>query len=213
MARHPRKEGRSKKRGKKSASGRSGASRSARKSACARARPRLPSRHKRPTFQPRRSLARELNEARARQAATAEILKIIANSPDDVKPVFKAIVRTIVRVLRCDRAFIMRCEGESYYPVANAMADGSFGFVDLTRAEPIDPAANFPSRAIVSRKTVYYPDRSLIELPEHERTISEKYGVNSVAASAAVASGRMHWRARAGEQRQEHLQRERHCAR
>ena len=125
------------------------------------------------------TLKRELRGTRARQAATAEILKIIASSPSDVKPVFKAIVGTIVRMLRCDRAFIMRCEGKSYYPVANALADGTFGFVDITRAEPIDPALNFPSRAIVSKKTVYYPDRSLIELPEYERMISERYGVNA----------------------------------
>jgi signal transduction histidine kinase len=124
-------------------------------------------------------LFNETREALARQDATAEILKIVASSPTDVEPVFKAIVRTIVRVMRCDRAFIMRCEGKSYYPVANALADGTFGSVDLTRAEPIDAAMNFPSRAIVARKTIYYPDRSQIELPEYERMISERYGVDS----------------------------------
>ena len=124
-------------------------------------------------------LFNETRDALVRQNATAEILKIVASSPTDVEPVFKAIVRTIVRVMRCDRAFIMRCEGKSYYPVANALADGTFGSVDLTRAEPIDAAMNFPSRAIVARKTIYYPDRSQIELPEYERMISERYGVDS----------------------------------
>ena len=124
------------------------------------------------------ALKQELKEGQTRQAATAEILKIIASSPSDVKPVFNAIVRTALRVMRCDRAFIMRCEFGFYVPAARAARDGSF--VEATSGtQPIDPAANFPSRAIVTKKTLYYPDRSLIELPEHERLISEEFGVNS----------------------------------
>jgi GAF domain-containing protein/signal transduction histidine kinase len=123
-------------------------------------------------------LFNETQEALARQDATAEVLKIVASSPSDVKPVFNAIVRTVLQVLKCDRAFIMRCEAGSYFPVARATLDGSF--VELTTgSQPIDPAANFPSRAIVTRKTVYYPDRSVIELPEYERFINEEFGVKS----------------------------------
>src|SRR5262245_34725338 len=97
----------------------------------------------------------ELDEALARQAATSEILRIISQSPADAKPVFDAIVGSIVRLLKCDRAFIMRCEGAFYFPVATATPDGSVA--ELTNSKPIDPAANFPSRAIVGKKTLYYP--------------------------------------------------------
>jgi GAF domain-containing protein len=133
-------------------------------------------------------LASELNEARRRQAATAEILNVIARSPDDVKPVFEAISRIIVRVVQCDRAHIMRCDGNSYYPLAIAVPDGSFS-APASRAERIDPAANFPSRAIVSKQTVHYPDWSLIELPEYERMIGDKYGINSSLYLPLVRQG------------------------
>jgi GAF domain-containing protein len=45
------------------------------------------------------SLARDLNEAREQQAATAEILKVIASSPSDVQPVFEAIVANAARLI------------------------------------------------------------------------------------------------------------------
>ena len=123
-------------------------------------------------------LTQELSEAQQHQAATAEVLNVIASSPHDVNPVFDAIVRTFVRLVQCDRAFILRCDGNSYYPVATAALDGSFT-TPVSHAERIDPAANFPSRAIVSKQTVHYPDWSLIALPEYERMIRDRYGMNS----------------------------------
>ena len=44
-------------------------------------------------------LGKELEEAREQQAATGEILKVIANSPDDVQPVFEAIVANAARLI------------------------------------------------------------------------------------------------------------------
>jgi hypothetical protein len=41
-------------------------------------------------------LTRELNEAREQQIATAEILRVIRASPNDVQPVFETIVRNAV---------------------------------------------------------------------------------------------------------------------
>ncbi len=43
-------------------------------------------------------LSRELNEALERQAATADILTIISNSPSDTQPVFAAIVQSALKL-------------------------------------------------------------------------------------------------------------------
>ena len=54
------------------------------------------------TTRVKRSVAgsgQDLNEARAQQAATAEILKVIASSRSDVQPVFRAIATSANRLL------------------------------------------------------------------------------------------------------------------
>jgi GAF domain-containing protein len=121
-------------------------------------------------------LFNETQEALERQTATSDILRVISQSPTDERPVFDAIVRTVVRLLQCDRAFIIRCDRTSYVTVATAALDGSFA--ELGYSAPIDPAANFPSRAILEKHTLYYPDWSVIELRDRERHLRETYGIS-----------------------------------
>ena len=123
-------------------------------------------------------LLNETKEALERQTATADILRVISQSPTDVRPVFDAIVLTAVRLFRCDLAFFLRCHGATFSQAALVGSEGSRMVPDLTPV-PIDPDTNFPSRAIVSKKNLQLPDWSTIDLPEHERHIREKYGINS----------------------------------
>jgi two-component system, NtrC family, sensor kinase len=123
-------------------------------------------------------LKRELKEALARQTATSEILRVISQSPTDTQPVFKAIVLAAVRLLRCDMSFVMLCEPPTFWVAAAATPEGLFDELTLIK-QPIDPSANFPSRAIVEKQALYLPDWSLIDLPEHERHVHETIGVNS----------------------------------
>ncbi len=123
-------------------------------------------------------LLNETKEALERQTATADILRVISQSPTDVRPVFDAIVLTAVRLFRCDLAFFLRCHGATFSQAALVGSQGSRMVPDLTPV-PIDPDTNFPSRAIVSKKNLHLPDWSTIDLPEHERHIREKYGINS----------------------------------
>jgi GAF domain-containing protein len=156
--------------------------RAAAKRAARTAKPRRSSKAKaKPKAKPKSEAARltsELNEALQRQAATADILRVIASSPSDVQPVFEAIVVTAARLLRCDSSFIMRCDGAIYSAVAAATLDGLRPVLEPA-PRPVDPAADFPSRAIASRKNLYLPDWSKIELPAFERMVQERRGLNS----------------------------------
>jgi two-component system, NtrC family, sensor kinase len=123
-------------------------------------------------------LRAELAAALARQTATSEILRGISGSPTDVQPVFDSIVLTAARLFRRDLAFILACDATTYWPVATAGPEGL-----RTPPDPapvaIDTGANFPSRVIVSRKNLHLPDWSAIELPEYERMVHERIGMNS----------------------------------
>src|SRR2546426_12323502 len=51
-----------------------------------------------------------LEEAREQQTATSEILRVISSSPTDVQPVFEAIARSAVRLLRAYTGAVLRSE-------------------------------------------------------------------------------------------------------
>src|SRR5580704_988010 len=120
----------------------------------------------------------ELNVSRARQTATSDILRVISRSPTDVQPVFDAIVETAVGLLGCDMVAVLHRDGNTFSPAAAATPAGHLANRTVMDV-PIDPDANFPSRAIVEKKMLHLPDYSRIELPEHERRIQAITGINS----------------------------------
>jgi len=123
-------------------------------------------------------LFRETQEALSRQTATADILRVISGSPTDVRPVFDAIVATAVRLLACDMAIVLRCDGMTFTPAAGATKDGPLAELGTSNTL-VDPDANFPSRVIVNRTMLHLPDWSTIDLPEHERRVHAQLKVNA----------------------------------
>jgi len=123
-------------------------------------------------------LFRETQDSLARQTATAEILRVISRSPTDVQPVFDAIVRTALQLLACDRAVLIRREGDHMRAVA---AETRPGFPQSVGQDsfPIDPAANFPARVILERRMLHIPDWSAIELPEFEQRVYRRLGAHA----------------------------------
>ena len=123
-------------------------------------------------------LFNETQEALARQTATADILRVISKSPTDVHPVFDAIVRTALRLLSCDSASFLRCDGKTFSPVVGAHKDGTSMKMDSSDM-PVDPAANFPSRVMVTKTLLHVPDWSAVDLTEQQQRVYDKLGVRS----------------------------------
>ncbi len=123
-------------------------------------------------------LFNETQESLSYQTATADILRVISASPTDVQPVFDAIVETAVKLLACDRAAFVRVEGEAYRSAAVASPAGleNDRWVDPV---PIDPVANFPSQAIVWKRTVHIPDWNAIELPPRQVMVRDTTGAQA----------------------------------
>lgn len=114
----------------------------------------------------------------ARQTASADVLRVISQSPGDATPVFAAICTSATSLLASDMAFVMTTDGTTYSPVAGATPAGIME--DLgPQNMPVDPAQNFPSRAILSRQMLHLPDWSTIDRPPHEEVIYQQFGVNS----------------------------------
>jgi GAF domain-containing protein/DNA-binding response OmpR family regulator len=123
----------------------------------------------------------ETQEALDHQTASADILRVISASPTDTQPVFEAIVETAVKLLACDRAAFSRVDGDFYVPCAIATPAG---FENDRWTEPvrIDPAANFPSQAIVSKRVVHIPDWDAVELPARQEMIRAATGARASLA-------------------------------
>jgi hypothetical protein len=71
-------------------------------------------------------LTHERDEALARQTATSEVLRVISQSPTDVRQVFDSIVLAAARLLRCDLVLVLLRDGATYSHAAVASPEGPF---------------------------------------------------------------------------------------
>ena len=60
----------------------------------------------------------QLSEAHQREAATAEVLKVISRSPSQLQPVFDFIARSASRLCGDEHAIVTRYDGIDVYLVA-----------------------------------------------------------------------------------------------
>ncbi|MEO7336870.1 MAG: GAF domain-containing protein, partial [Caldimonas sp.] len=124
-------------------------------------------------------LVQETKEALERQTATAEILRVISRSPDDVQPVFNAIAVSAFKLLGDCFTGVLRRAGDRYELVALYRGERPIELPPGAAIAPIDPAANFPSRVFLSGELLHIPDWSAIELPVHEQGVHAGLGIES----------------------------------
>ena len=125
-------------------------------------------------------LFRETNEALERQTATADILRVISESPTDVLPVFEAITATSCRLLPTLRgAAVMLLKGDTISMVAAHRDGKKVALREQTAVFPLDPKHNFVARVIVSGEVLHLPDWSAVELPPHEKMVYDHYAIRA----------------------------------
>ena len=102
-------------------------------------------------------LTRELAGAREREAATAEVLKIISSSASDLHAVFNSMAENAVRLCEAERGYIFQFDGKMLHAVASYNA--GFENLEFVRRNPITPGRSTVSaRAALERRTVHIAD-------------------------------------------------------
>ncbi len=122
----------------------------------------------------------ELSEALEQQTATAEVLRVISQSPTDVEPVLKAVVAAARRFCGADDATIILRDGQE---VVRAAHEGSIGAGVGTR-DPLVPSTVM-GRAIIDHRTVHVPDMMLLDSTEFSRARANACEMSFRAALAA----------------------------
>ena len=129
----------------------------------------------------------ETAEALAREAATAEILKVISGSPADVQPVFDAVVESAARLCDAQHASVYRVEGHALRHVAAA---GTVrGRTAIGGLSPIDRGAA-PGRTVLSRDVIHISDaRTDTEMSPEVEAFVMRTGVRTVLGVPLMREG------------------------
>ena len=103
-------------------------------------------------------LAAELGEARDRQLATAEVLRLIADAPTDLFPVFERIVKNAARICQSVLSAVYRTDGKNVHLIAHdRFSPESVAAVRKAYPAPLS-SSNLISVAIRERRVVHEPD-------------------------------------------------------
>src|SRR5262245_58448429 len=107
---------------------------------------------------PVEELERELAEAHRREAATAEVLRVIGSSPADVQPVFDTIARNAVDLCEATYAMVFRFDGTLMHLSAHHNVTPE-GLNALNEQWPMRlDHRSVPARAILDRRIVHVRD-------------------------------------------------------
>src|SRR5499427_5041733 len=133
-------------------------------------------------------LERALSEALDQQAATAEILGIISNSPTDAQPVFDAIAVNALRLCDARGAVVVRYDGALLHVVAHHNLSPEA--VDRTkRRYPRAPDRGLPiGRAVLDAAVVQVTD--LQTAIEFSGTVAREFGARGHVAIPLLHMGR-----------------------
>src|SRR5262249_22516669 len=109
-------------------------------------------------FEAEQASKRDLQEALEHQTATSDILDVISRTPNDLQPVFDAIVETAARLCHAESAHVFTLQ-EGIYHLA-AANHGEAEFKKYLRQNPIVPGqrGSVTAKAAAERRTIHVPD-------------------------------------------------------
>ena len=138
----------------------------------------------------RSNLGKELKEAREQQAATAEILKVIASSPGDVQPVFEAIAESAKRLLGSYHAVVTRVIDDTVH-LAAFTAGGEEGDKALQSRFPMPLSGPGPnSRAARTGEIELVTDtETYLDISEDFKKAARARGFRSVLVVPMLRNG------------------------
>src|SRR5262245_47438087 len=122
----------------------------------------------------------ELHEALEQQAATTEILRVIASSSTHLQPVLDTVAENAARLCEANDAVIWRIDGEMLQRVA---VYGPMPFADLRR--PITSGTP-PGRAVVDRQAIHVHDITAAELETEYSESKARWQISGSRTMLAV---------------------------
>jgi GAF domain-containing protein len=106
----------------------------------------------RPTTEPRTALEKKLAEALEREAATAEMLRVIANSAGDLQSLFETILASATRICGAKFGTMYLYDGDAFH--AAAFHNAPPAFVEERKRGPIRPGPRTTLGQIARTKQV-----------------------------------------------------------
>jgi two-component system NtrC family sensor kinase len=103
-------------------------------------------------------LTRERDEALEQQAATAEVLRVIASSPGDLAPVFQTILESAVRILDAKFGTLFLCEGDLVRRVAGVGVPPKLREFQAQRGAFVPPPGLPLARLVGTKKVAHILD-------------------------------------------------------
>ena len=104
--------------------------------------------------------ARDLSEARERENATAEVLRIISSSRGELEPVFKAILENATQICGAEFGNLFLRTGDAFRAVA--VHGPQTSYVAWYRQEPVINLADIPNtplaRIAESKEVIHFRD-------------------------------------------------------
>jgi signal transduction histidine kinase len=108
-------------------------------------------------FEEVQSRTRELTESLEYQIATSEVLNVLSRSPNELQPVFDAIVVTASRLCQAEFSLVYRLQDGSYHVTAANNADAAW--VKYSSEHPLPPGrGSLVGRTALEGRTVHLPD-------------------------------------------------------